>query len=57
MAEKERTPLNEKSTIEEAVRYFRNGKKLFEDICIAYQGMTWEEHTRLMGRATDEDAE
>ena len=53
MAEKEKS-LNENSTKEEIVRYFRNGKKIFDDLCIAYQGMTWEEHTRLIGREKEE---
>ena len=49
MAEREKKPLNDKSTIEEVRRAFIRGKKIFDELCVAYQGMTWEEHERLHG--------
>lgn len=40
--------LDEKSTIEEVKRSFIRNKKVFDDLCIAYQNMTWEEYTRMI---------
>ena len=55
MAERERTPLNENSTLREVVDYLRRGNKIFADICIAARGMTWDEHERLHGKNHEEE--
>lgn len=39
--------LNESSTKKEIESRFANAKKVMDDLCIAYYGMTWDEHERL----------
>lgn len=45
--------LNENSTKREIENHFCNAKKVMDDLCIAYYGMTWDEHERLHGEKED----
>lgn len=47
--------LNEDSTKREIENRFRNAKKVMDDLCIAYYGMTWDEHERLHGSHSESE--
>ena len=47
--------LNENSTKREIENRFRNAKKVMDDLCRAYYGMTWDEHERLHGKKEEDD--
>ena len=49
--------MTEKDRIKDLELQAANTRKLVDRINRALYGMTWEEYTRLMRRATDEDAE
>ena len=42
--------LNESSTKREIENRFSNARRVMDDLCRAYYGMTWEEHERLHGK-------
>ena len=44
--------LNESSTKREIENRFTNARRVMDDLCRAYYGMTWDEHERLHGRRT-----
>lgn len=39
--------LNESSTKREIENRFTNARRVMDDLCRAYYGMTWDEHERL----------
>lgn len=39
--------LNETSTKREIENRFTNARRVMDDLCRAYYGMTWDEHERL----------
>ena len=41
--------LNESSTKREIENRFTNARRVMDDLCRAYYGMTWDEHERLPG--------
>lgn len=49
--------LNESSTKREIENRFRNAKKIMDDLCIAYYGMTWDEHERLHGKQKEQEGD
>ena len=49
--------LNENSTKREIETRFVNARRVMDDLCRAYYGMTWDEHERLHGeKGGDDDA-
>ena len=42
--------LNESSTKREIENRFTNARRVMDDLCRAYYGMTWDEHERLHGK-------
>ena len=42
--------LNESSTKREIENRFTNARRVMDDLCRAYYGMTWDEHERLQGK-------
>ena len=46
--------LNESSTKKEIESRFNNARKVMDDLCVAFYGMTWAEHERLHGRCPEE---
>ena len=46
--------LNESSSKKEIELKLSNAKKVVDDLCRAYYGMTWDEHERLHGRKEEE---
>ncbi|MEY8361626.1 hypothetical protein [Flavonifractor plautii] len=42
--------LNETSTKREIENRFANARRVMDDLCRAYYGMTWDEHERLHGK-------
>lgn len=48
--------LNENSTKREIENRLNNARRVMDDLCRAYYGMTWAEHERLHGeKGGDED--
>lgn len=46
--------LNDNSTKREIENRFNNARRVMDDLCRAYYGMTWDEHERLH-RKEDKD--
>lgn len=42
--------LNEASTKQEIESRFNNARRVMDDFCRAFYGMTWAEHERLHGK-------
>ena len=49
--------LNETSTKREIENRFTNARRVMDDLCRAYYGMTWDEHARLHGEKGGENDE
>ena len=49
--------LNETSTKREIENRFTNARRVVDDLCRAYYGMTWDEHERLHGEKGGENDE
>lgn len=49
--------LNETSTKREIENRFTNARRVMDDLCRAYYGMTWDEHERLHGENGGENDE
>ena len=49
--------LNESSTKREIENRFINARRVMDDLCRAYYGMTWDEHERLHGEKGGENDE
>lgn len=47
--------LNESSTKREIENRFTNARRVMDDLCRAYYGMTWDEHERLHGKEESEN--
>ena len=55
MAEIERKPLSDESTIKDLERQATNTRQFVDRINRAMYGMTWEEHERLHGKNHEEE--
>lgn len=49
--------LNESSMKREIENRFTNARRVMDDLCRAYYGMTWDEHERLHGEKGGENDE
>lgn len=49
--------LNESSTKREIENRFTNARRVMDDLCRAYYGMTWDEHERMHGKEGKENGD
>lgn len=49
--------LNESSTKREIEIRFSNVRRVMDDLCRAYYGMTWDEHERMHGKEGKENGD
>ena len=49
--------LNESSTKREIENRFSNARRVMDDLCRAYYGMTWDDHERLHGKGAKENGD
>lgn len=49
--------LNESSMKREIENRFTNARRVMDDLCRAYYGMTWDEHERMHGKEGKENGD